>query len=519
MKPRTGTAWLTTLAILATTLAGCALPPLEGRSLSTSIEPEQARDTTLGQATASRVSAHPEKTGFRLLYRPLDAFATLTHLTRAADRSLDMQYYIWDDDVSGAWLFGELIDAADRGVRVRLLLDDMGVTGLDRELAALDAHPNIEVRLFNPFVLRNRFKWLGFVTDLHRVNRRMHEKVFVADNQVMIIGGRNISDQYFGSDQQVRFYDLDVLAVGPLVDEVSRRFDRFWASPSSYPVNRLLPAARPEVIDRLAAANEPTEPGTKADEYRSSVKRSDVDDALFGEAGKLSWAPAVLVADAPSKGMGEPADRDDLLTFQLREVLDTPRTSIDVISPFFVPTPSVTEALTTLAARGVRVRVLTNSLQATDMPPAHVGYARYRKRLVEGGVELHEVRPLPGEDPEAIRLSPFGHSGTTLHAKAIVVDGRQVFLGSYNVDPRSVNLNTELGLVIESPDLAAEIVAAFDESVPTGAYEVRLEDGDLYWLERTVDGETIRHDEEPGAGLLKRGTVLLFSLMPIEWLL
>ncbi len=510
---------MVTVAMLAATLAGCALPPLEGRSVSTSIEPEQGRGTTLGQAIEPVVTAHPEQTGIRLLYQPLDAFATLTQLTRAADRTLDMQYYIWKDDVSGSWLFGELIEAADRGVRVRLLLDDMGVTGLDRELAALDAHSNIEVRLFNPFVLRNRFKWLGFVTDLPRVNRRMHEKVFVADNQVMIIGGRNISDRYFGSDQKVRFYDLDVLTVGPLVDEVSRRFDRFWASPSSYPVNRLLPAAEPGVIDRLAGANEPSNPEPKLAEYRSSLERSDLETALFGETGELEWTTAALVADAPSKGLGEPTDRDDLLTFQLRDVLETPRTSIDVVSSFFVPTPSVTEALTRLASQGVRVRVLTNSLEATDMPPAHAGYARYRKPLVEGGVKLYEVRPLPGEDPEAIRLSPFGHSGTTLHAKAIIVDGRQVFVGSYNVDPRSVNLNTELGLVIESPGLAAEINEAFEESVPAGAYEVRLEDGDLYWLERTGDGETIRHDEEPGAGFLKRGTVLLFSLMPIEWLL
>ncbi|MFO7581082.1 phospholipase D family protein [Guyparkeria sp.] len=519
MKRPTGFTWMMTVATLAASLAGCALPTLEGRSVSTSLEPEQARATSLGQAISPVVNAHPGQTGTRLLYQPLDAFATWARLAREAECTLDMQYYIWSADVSGIWLFGELLDAAERDVRVRLLLDDMGVTGLDQELAALDAHPNIEVRLFNPFVLRNQYKWLGFLTDLPRVNRRMHEKVFIADNQVVIIGGRNINDKYFGAEQKAMFFDLDVLTIGPLVDEVSRRFDRFWASPSSYPVDRLLPAAEPGVAERLAESTDPSAPGPAAAEYRSVLERTDLDTALFGEAGDLVWTPAILVADEPSKGLGAPEDRDELLTYQLREILETPTTSIDVISSFFVPTPTVTETLTTLAGRGVRVRVLTNSLEATDMPPVHAGYSRYRKALVKGGVELYEMYPLPGTDPESIRLSPFGHSGTTLHAKAIIVDGRQIFLGSYNVDPRSVNLNTELGLVIDSPEIATQIDRVFNQSVPATAYEVRIEGDDLYWLERTGNGETIRHDEEPGAGFIKRGAVLLFSLMPIEWLL
>ncbi|MFW6041759.1 MAG: phospholipase D-like domain-containing protein [Guyparkeria sp.] len=508
-----------TVAVLAASLAGCALPSLEGRHVSTSLDPEQARATPLGQAVTPVVAAHPGQTGNRIIHQPLDAFATWARLAREAERTLDMQYYIWSADISGTWMFGELLDAAERGVRVRLLLDDMGVTGLDRELAALDDHPNIEVRLFNPFVLRNRFKWLGFVTDLPRVNRRMHDKVFIADNQVTIVGGRNVNDKYFGADPTMRFVDLDVLAVGPAVDHISRRFDRFWASPSAYPVDRLLPAAEPGVADRLALANERMNSEPRAAEYRSALERTDLDTALFGRDGELEWTPATVVADEPSKGLGVPADRDDLLTYQLREILETPSRSIDIISSFFVPTPTITEALTTLAGRGVRVRVLTNSLETTDMPPVHAGYVRYRKALVEGGVELYEMHPLPGEPPESIDLSLFGHSGTSLHTKAVIVDERQAFLGSYNVDPRSVNLNTELGLVIESPDLAKRIGRAFDESVPATAYEVRIEDDKLYWLERTVDGETIRHDEEPGAGIIKRGAVLLFSLMPIEWLL
>ena len=493
--------------LLALATSACVSTPTD-RPESVAIDQRATRDTSLGQAVTPAVAAHPGKTGIRLLADPLDAFATWMRLVRAAERSVDLQYYIWADDVSGTLMLAALREAAERGVRVRLLLDDLGTRGMDAELAALDRREHIEVRLFNPFALRGELRWLGFLTDFTRANRRMHDKVLIADNQVAIVGGRNISDTYFGTSRERLFLDLDVLATGPVVDEISSRFDRFWASPTAWPVTRL-------VTDPPAELSRAT-PSPTAQRYRSALARTDLDEALTGGKNTMVWVPATLVGDEPEKGLGIPLAREDLLTWQLREVLDTPVRSLDVVSSFFVPTPTVTRTLVALAERGVRVRVLTNSLDATDMPPAHAGYARYRRDLLDGGVELYEMRRSAGGNE---RDDAFARSATTLHAKAVVVDTHTVFLGSYNVDPRSVHLNTELGLVIESPLLAGRVETLFDEQIPLGVYELRLEDGSIQWLEHTAGGRTIRHDKDPAAGPLKRGAVFLFSLLPIEWLL
>ncbi|WP_211238762.1 phospholipase D family protein [Guyparkeria sp. SB14A] len=507
-------------ALLALLLAGCALPPLEGRHVSTAIQPAEARATPLGDALAPPKAAHPGQTGVYLLSDPAMTFAAWTHLARTAQRSLDLQYYIWYADRSGTLLLRELLDAANRGVRVRLLLDDQGTRQLDTQLAALHAHPNIAVRLFNPFMARDA-RWLGFLTDFDRANRRMHNKVIIADNQALISGGRNIGDSYFGATEGFLFSDLDILAVGSVVDEVSLGFDRYWQSDSAYPVHRILPVPDEPTVNRVretldfeadAIALDP-----HAGELMVAVRENYVIGQLLNGELSLEWAPTRLVIDPPTKGLGE-HDPNDLLTLSLRDQLRPPLHSIDIISSFFVPTPTLTEDLATLARRGVRVRVLTNSLDATDMAPAHTGYARYRKPLLEAGVELYEMRRVAEEDPRPEGAGPFGSPATTLHAKAVVIDDRQVFIGSYNVDPRSVLLNTELGFVIDSPDLARAISHTFEMHVPTSAYRLVLEDGEIRWIERTDDGLT-RHTREPGAGAIKRGMTWFFSLMPIEWLL
>lgn len=511
MPPRGLARWLIP-TLLALTTSACSLAPPTDRSVSRAIAPSATRDTTLGRAIAPTVEARPGKAGVRLVADPLDAFATWMRLVRETERSLDLQYYIWDDDISGTLMLAALREAAKRGVRVRLLLDDLGTTGMDAELSALDQLPNAEVRLFNPLALRGRLKWLSYLGDFARANRRMHDKALIADNQAAVIGGRNIDDTYFGASRERLFLDLDVLVTGRVVRKASARFDRFWASPSAWPLAGVVPDvhAGPEAFVTDAP---------EAERFRETLGRVDLDDVLTGQEPSMVWVPVTLVGDEPGKGLGIPLAREDLLTGQLREILDTPIRSIDVISSFFVPTPTVTEALTTLAARGVRVRVLTNSLDATDMPPAHAGYARYRHALLSGGVQLYEMRRLAEHDGADDPNGSLAQSSTTLHAKAIVIDGETVFLGSYNVDPRSVLLNTELGVVIESRALAGRVEAMFDEQLPRGVYELRLEDGKIRWLERTADGRTIRHDTEPGAGPLKRGAVLFFSLLPIEWLL
>jgi len=507
-------------ALLALLLAGCALPPLEGRQTSTAITPAEARATPLGDVLAPQKAAHPEQAGVYLLSDPVMTFAALSHLARTAKRSLDLQYYIWHGDLSGTLLLRELLDAAERGVRVRLLLDDQGTTQLDNELAALHDHPNIAVRLFNPFMTRDA-RWIGFLTDFNRANRRMHNKVIIADNQALISGGRNIGDSYFGSTDGFLFSDLDILAVGPVVEEVSRGFDQYWQSRSSYPADRILPTPKKDAAsktrDTLDFDADAITLDPQADDLMVAVRENYVIGQLLkGELG-LIWAPTRLVIDPPAKGLGEHAP-NDLMTLSMREELRSPRRSLDIISSFFVPTPTLTEDLIALAGQGVRVRVLTNSLDATDMAPAHTGYARYRVELLEGGVELFEMRRDAEQMPRPNDAIPYGSPATILHAKAIVVDDEQVFIGSYNVDPRSVLLNTERGFVIDSPELAQAISHTFGTLVPKTTYQLELEDGDIRWIEQT-DDEIIRHTIEPNVGLFKRVVTWFFSLMPIERML
>lgn len=507
---------LVVVVLTAVMLSGCALPPVKERPTSTAIPVDQARLTPIGNATESQRLAHPGKVGIYLLDDPATTFAALTHLARTAQRTLDVQYYIWYEDRSGILLLRELLDAAKRGVRVRLLLDDQGTRQLDDELAALDAHPNVEVRLFNPFMARNA-RWLAFLTRFERANRRMHNKVLIADNTALISGGRNIGDSYFGATDGFLFSDLDILAIGPVVDKVSTSFDDYWQSPTAYPAEQILPPAEDGVLEELDWKADALSLASHTQDLLVAVRENFVVGSLLrGELG-LIWAPTALVIDPPRKGLG-PIALEDLLTIDLRNKLGVPQESVDIISSFFVPTPTLTQALSTLARRGVRVRVLTNSLDATDMPPAHTGYARYREPLLKAGVELYEMKRKGDKDPKPHGAGPFGSPATTLHAKAVVIDNKRVFIGSYNVDPRSVLLNTELGFVIESPKLASAISHTFEAHVPESAYRVEIEDGELRWIEQH-HGEVIRHEHEPGAGLMKRASVWLFSLMPIEWLL
>ena len=510
-----GTRLLLTL-VAAVLLAGCALPPVKDRPSSSAIAVDQARLTPIGHAIETQRAAHPGQVGLYLLDDPTTTFAALTHLARTAQRTLDVQYYIWYRDRSGILLLRELLDAAKRGVRVRLLLDDQGTRQLDSELAALDAHPNAEVRLFNPFMARDA-RWLAFLTRFERANRRMHNKVLIADNAALISGGRNIGDSYFGATDGFLFSDLDILAIGPVVDNASTGFDQYWQSEPAYPAEQILPPAQDGVLEGLDWEADALSLAPNAQGLLVAVRENFVvGNLLRGELG-LIWAPTELVIDPPEKGLG-PIALEELLTTDLRDKLGVPQQSVDIISSFFVPTPTLTEALTTLARRGVQVRVLTNSLDATDMPPAHSGYARYRKPLLEAGVELYEMKRKGEQDPKPNGAGPFGSPATTLHAKAVIIDHKRVFIGSYNVDPRSVLLNTEVGFVIESPELASAISHTFDTHVPEAAYRLELENGELRWIEQH-HGKVIRHLHEPGAGMMKRASAWLFSLMPIEWLL
>lgn len=509
--------WPITIAalMLIAVLAGCAsLPSLEGRELSEALSMQQARETRLGQSLADRLAAHPGLAGIYPLADARDAFATRVLLADLADETLDVQYYIWRADTTGLILLASLMEAADRGVRVRLLLDDMNTSGMDPILRAADAHPNLDIRLFNPFVYRSA-RWYGFMTDFSRLNRRMHNKSFTADNMISVVGGRNVGDEYFGATEDVAFSDLDVMVAGEVVQEVSADFDHYWASESAYPAASILGEAEEADLNAWSEAIEAVWKTERAQTYVNAILDSDFIHQTQTRTLPVEWAKTRMFSDAPGKGLGQVAE-DGLLSTQLSESIGEIHSQFNLVSPYFIPTDTGVAALNRMESHGVRVRVLTNSLSATDVALVHSGYARYREALLEGGVELYEMKALPGHSAMAESMSNFGASATSLHAKTFEVDGTWVFVGSFNFDPRSTHLNTELGFLIQSPKLASRLKTLFDETVPRIAYRVRLnEDVDVYWTDGEGEGAE-RWEVEPETGWFKRFSVGFFSLLPIE---
>lgn len=512
-----GTATLVAIIFLCTlTLGGCTtLPTLAGRTSSTVLT--DGATTRIGQAVAPLAASHPGASGVHALPDGRDAFTARMLLAQAAERSLDVQYYIWHQDITGTLLFDALRAAAGRGVRVRLLLDDNNTAGLDQILSLLDAQPNIEVRLFNPFVLRST-RPLGYLTDFFRLNRRMHNKSFTADNQATIVGGRNIGDEYFGAAGEMLFADLDVMALGPVVSEVSRDFDRYWNSDSAYPLASLVPPADGAVIAQIDAEAARTVSSAAAADYMAALRASPFTAQLLERTLPLEWAATRLVSDDPSKVLGKAPPGSTVMP-QLKPLLGDPVSELDLVSPYFVPSQAAVDAFIAMAARGVKVNILTNSLEATDVAAVHAGYAKWRKPLLAGGVALHELRRAWSQEAERKGAGPLGSSASSLHAKTFSVDRSRVFIGSYNFDPRSAELNTEMGVVIDSPALAGQIAAALRRDVPNRAYRVRLDgDGQPYWIEQR-QGATRQYTTEPGTGFLKRLGVRLLSLLPIDWML
>lgn len=499
-------------------LNGCGvLPSLEGRSETAFLPAEQARHTRLGEMTGPLEAAHPDKSGLHPLRHAHDAFAARLLLAQAAEQTIDVQYYIWHDDLSGTMLYNALLEAADRGVRVRLLLDDTNTAGLDEKIAALDAHPNIEVRLFNPFLVRSP-RFVGYLTDFSRANRRMHNKSFTVDNQATVIGGRNVGDEYFGASDDIAFADLDVVAIGPVVQQVSEDFDRYWASQSAYPASRMIDSVGRPGLARFQAETQAVMASPAAREYRQVLEQSDLVQSLDEGTLELVWAKTTLVSDDPSKGLGLASD-DDLLMERMRKLLGWPEQSVELVSPYFVPAEMGTQMFTDMEKEGVQVTILTNALEATDVAAVHAGYAKRRRALLEAGVRLFELRRSPSAPERNESAGPFGSSGASLHAKTFAVDGERLFVGSFNFDPRSAKLNTELGFVVESPELAQEMARVFNTDVIDNAYEVKLDDdGSMYWLERTPDG-VFRYDGEPNVGIFRRALVSVVSILPVEWML
>jgi len=444
------------------------------------------------------------RSGFSLLPSGPEAFLTLRGLTVAAERTLDVQYYLWEDDGSGRRLLAALLDAADRGVRVRLLLDDIGAPSSDPELARLDAFPNVEVRLYNPFPHR-----FGLVFALlfqsRRVTRRMHNKAFVADRTAAVVGGRNVGDRYFEFDGRRNFRDLDLFAAGPVVEQVAESFDAFWDSRWSRPIGAIdrgrwrladvRSAARRGLRRRILQDGQgpyPANAGLKRRSYRALVEE---------RFGRLVIAErASVLVDSPNKPeTGEPR----VLGALLGRVDDRPVQELLLESAYFVPAREGVCILSRLARNGTRVRVLTNSAASGEVAVAHAAYRKYRRPLLRAGIELHELRADAGID-----------TVLNLHTKAAVIDRREVFVGSLNLDPRSAVLNTEIGLLVESPELAAQVAAYIEDGMaPAKSYRAVLDDGHLAWRVADATDPTRR---EPGASRWWLLLVRLLALLPIE---
>ena len=495
-------------------VTSCAtLPKIPVRTAT--YTPQAPTESELRSAIDGLTSANPGRSGIHPLRSGLDAFAARMALIDAAASSLDVQYYIWHDDTTGRLLVDALRRAADRGVRVRLLLDDNGTHGMDATLAALAVHGKVQIRLFNPFVQRSA-RFMGYLTDFKRLNHRMHNKSLTADGVATIVGGRNVGDEYFQAGAGIEFIDLDVLAIGPAAIEVARSFDDYWNSDSAYPATLILPSAKSADVDRLASlgATEMSVPG--AQRYMDAARSTAIVRDLRARSLSFEWADARVLADSPAKALGT-VTRSELVVGQLEAMLGHQIDhKFDLVSPYFVPQEQGVALLGRFAARGVKVRVLTNALEATDVAAVHAGYAPRRVPLLKSGVELFELRRVKGSEHSA--SSEHG-STASLHAKTFAVDNQDLFVGSFNFDPRSAQLNTELGLLVRSASFATQLSDAFDTKLPSIAYRVRLEHDDhLEWLELR-DGKEIRYTHEPGVGFLRRAWVGFLSILPIEHLL
>lgn len=480
--------------------------------------------TALPPATATRLdrlvqavldTRPPGQSAALLVNDPLDAFLARAHSARVAERSLDLQYYIWNQDLTGHLLEGELLQAAERGVRVRLLLDDMNAVGKDPALLALAQHPGIEVRLFNP--ARNRATGLRRALEMGLrfvgFNRRMHNKAWIADNRLAVVGGRNIGDEYFGA-ADTNFRDTDLLLLGPAVQQASAIFDAFWNSAAVVPL-RMLNAGEPRgpVPDAATQQQQWLAAARDTAWLRALQERTNWFERPLQGKLKLHWSDRYQVlSDPPEKAspVASGRERAGWLLYDVMALLFSARQQSWIMSPYFVPGEPGSLLLSGQGQRGVDVRVLTNSLAATDVPLVHAGYARYRAKLLRQGVQLHELKPGRGGTDRTL----VGSSGASLHSKAIVVDGQRGFVGSFNFDPRSAQLNTEMGVLFDQPELAAELQAFFLQSTdPALAWRLHLgTDGALLW--QGLDGWASQQEPETRWGL--RLLVRLLGLLPLE---
>lgn len=502
-------------------LGGCAsLPKDFTRSPSYAVN--DGANTYLGRKFSSQLTDHRDQSGIFLLNDGLDAFVARVVLARIAERSIDLQYYMFHQDTVGHLLLDELLKAADRGVRVRLLIDDIYGSSADDVWTVLDSHPNIEVRMFNPFV-RSTARNLQWFTRFRDVNYRMHSKSFTVDNEATILGGRNIGDEYFNANPDLAFADLDVIAIGPVVPEVSAAFDQYWNSNYAYPASVLTAPAAPGQLAELREQIIQFTGQEKSARYIEALKNSELARTLREGSVPFEWAQAKVIYDSVEKKTRNKNRKEELLISQLLPYIDKTTEELIIISPYFVPGDKGSDILCMLSQRGVKVRILTNSLASNDVMAVHAGYAKYRKKLLKAGVELYELDENITKEAGEKFTWLTGLSKSSLHTKAMALDRKVMFVGSMNLDQRSLHINNEIGILFLSPQIAGRSARLFDQKIAKVAFKLELhtaENGSesIRWHLKK-DDEEIVYDSEPYVGFWKKLGVGFVGLLPVESLL
>lgn len=502
-----------TLIFLLALIGGCATVDFEAPKTESYAVPAAETETTeLGRRADYFIGDRIGQSGFAIIPDALTAMALRLSGARLAERTIDLQYYLFKADKAGLLLVNELLEAADRGVRVRLLVDDVLTKGTDRGMVAMDAHPNIEIRVFNPFARRSA-RAVNFLGDFGRLNRRMHNKSFTADNQFTIIGGRNIGDEYFAGHEGANFGDLDIVCMGPVVREVSSMFDLYWNYRLAVPVHNVIDPPEDPFQELAALRARIAEVLVDVNTQRYEAVIQQIIDHERIKPDDVEWVPYQLVYDSPDKADKDLAAEAETMVPPLREAILAGEDELIIVSPYFVPTTTV-EGFRELRDRGMRIRVVTNSLAANNHLAVHAGYAPARKPLLRMGVELYEVRP--DASVRGVEKTGFAESGGTLHAKFFIVDRESLFIGTFNWDPRSKNLNTEMGIILESTRFARALAEIVDEDIPQRAYTVTLNDqGRLRWT-TWIDGQEVVYDKDPETTWWQRFKVGLYRMLPIR---
>jgi len=511
--------------LLAVFLTGCASLPKPQPEWSIR-HPVETTNTTWARTLASAAAEHPGSSGIELLPYGFDALAARLALADTAERTLDLQYYMWLPDASGRIAAERVLCAADRGVRVRVLLDDVGGSASDEILLALSMHTNVEVRIFNP-VANRTFRNLSTLFDLSRITRRMHHKSFTVDNSVTIIGGRNVGDRYFGVGDAPRFADFEAIAAGPAAQDVATIFERFWYSPSAIPIQALSPGhiARKRLAELRSRLASQVEAVTNFAAFKP-LAWNDFGSQLHQHKPALVWGPVQLLSDQPEKITDAHNPAANILP-ELRKMFDSTKRELLIVSPYFVPGKKGVAFLRALRERGVRVVVLSNSLAANDVAAVHVGYRRYRKDLLRAGVEMWEMKPdvhIRASAQQQLKLPrEEKRPRSSLHTKAFIFDRQTLFVGSLNLDPRSAWLNTEMGLDIEIPALAGQTADLLEKRLLQNAYRLVFVPGPgkgktcghIVWVSQEA-GKEVHYANEPLATFSQRLLVALVQWLPIE---